>query len=87
MTLMLLFELVDFVVNLIQRTNLIQRQADNTALLGNSLQDRLANPPNGVGDEFEAARLVELLGSLNQSDVTLVNKVCQRQALMLEPLS
>ena len=80
---MLLLELVDLVANLIQRSNLIQGQAHDTALLGNSLEDGLANPPHGIGDELETACLIKLLGSLDEADVTLVDEVGERQTLML----
>ena len=46
--LVLLLKLTDFCTNLTQCTYLVQRQANDTALLGNSLQDALTNPPYGV---------------------------------------
>ena len=82
-TLVLLLEFVDFVINLAQRTYLVQRQSDDTALLGNGLQDGLANPPYGIADELETACLVEFLCGLDQADVTLVNQVGQCQPLVL----
>ena len=78
-----LLETVDLLINLAQCSALIQRQTHNTTLLGDGLQDALANPPNGIGDEFKSARFVEFLSSFYQSDVTLVNQVCQCQTLML----
>ena len=83
MTLVFLFELVDFMINLTQRTNLVEWQTNNTALLGNSLQNALTNPPYSIGNEFEASSLIELLCGLNQANVTLINQVSQRQSLML----
>jgi hypothetical protein len=77
MTLVLLLKLVDLVIDFVERTNLIQRQANNTALLSNSLKYRLTNPPYGIGDEFETAGLIKLLGSLDKADVSLVNEVGQ----------
>ena len=47
-TLVLLLELVYFVVNLIERTNLIEWESYDTSLFGNSLKNALANPPYGV---------------------------------------
>ena len=47
-TLVLLLELVDLVVDLVERTYLIERKAHDTALLCDSLKDALANPPYGV---------------------------------------
>ena len=79
----LLLELVNFVVYLVERSYLIERQPHDAALLGNGLEDALANPPHGIGDELEASRLVELLGSLNQTYVAFVNKVGEGQPLVL----
>ena len=83
MTLVLLFEAVDFVADFVQRTYLVQRQSHDTALFCNSLQDGLANPPYSIGNELEASRFVELLCGLNQTNVTLINQVSKRQSLML----
>ena len=71
MTLVLLLELVDFMINLTQRTYLIERQTNNTALLSDSLQNALTNPPYSIGNEFEASSLVELLRG-----VSVANALC-----------
>ena len=47
-TLVLLLKLVDLVVNLVERAYLVEGQTHNAALLGNGLQDALANPPHSV---------------------------------------
>ena len=40
--------------------DLVARDADDTALLlGERIEDALAHPPNGVGDELEALGVVE----------------------------
>ncbi len=44
-TLMLLLKLVDLVVDLVERTYLIERQTNDTALLCDCLKDALTNPP------------------------------------------
>ena len=62
---------------------LIERQVHQTAVLGEGLQDALAYPPHGVGNEFEAARLVELLGGGDQSHVALVDEVDKSEPLPL----
>ena len=82
-----LLETVDLLINLAQCSALVQRQAHDAALLGDGLQDALANPPYGIGDEFESARFVEFLSSFYQSDVSFVNQVRQCQTLMLVLLS
>ena len=78
-----LLKLIDLLIDLAQGTALVQRQTYDTALLSNSLKDTLANPPYGIGDKLEAARFIEFLCSLNQSDISLIDQVCQRQSLML----
>ncbi len=45
LALVLLLELADFCADLAQCTYLVQRQANDTALLSDSLQDALTNPP------------------------------------------
>ena len=78
-----LLKTVDLLINLAQGPALVQREAHDTALLCNGLQNALTNPPNGIRDELEASRLVKLLSSLHQSDIAFVNKVGKRQTLML----
>ena len=53
--------------------------AHDTALLGKGLEDALADPPHGVGDELEATGLVELLGGLDQAQVALIDEVGEAQ--------
>src|SRR5574344_1088927 len=83
MTLVLLLKLVDLVVDLVERTHLVERQAHDAALLGYGLQDALANPPHGIADKLESSCLVEFLGSLDKTDVTLVNQISKSESLML----
>ena len=83
MTLMFLLELIDFMTNLIQRTYLIQRQTNDTALLSNSLKNALTNPPNSVRDKLKTTCLIKLLSGFNQTNISFVNKVCKCQTLML----
>ena len=70
----------------IQRTGAIERYAHDTALLGQRLQDGLANPPDGVGDELDLLRLVELLRGADQAEVALVDEVGKGDPLILVPL-
>ena len=81
--LVLLLEAGESLVDLVERTDLIQRQTHDTRLLGQSLQDRLAGPPHGIRYEFESSRLVELLGRLDKTEIALVDKVGQTQSLIL----
>ena len=80
---MLLLEAGERLVDLVERSDLIERQTHDTRLFSQRLKDRLANPPHGVGDEFETARLVELLGGLDQAEVPFVDQVGQAESLVL----
>ena len=78
-----LLEGTESLADLIQSTNPVQRQADDARLFGQRLQDRLPDPPHGVGDEFEPAGLVEPLGRFDQAEVPFVDQIAQRQPLVL----
>jgi hypothetical protein len=71
--LVFLFEAVDFVVDLVQTTYLVQRQTNDTTLLCNSLEDALTDPPYGVADELKSTCFIKFLCGLDLADVTLVN--------------
>ena len=73
MALVFLFDFIDLVIDFVERAHLVEGESDDAALLGDGLQDALTNPPHGIRDELESARLIEFLGSLDQADVTLVN--------------
>src|SRR4051794_16459227 len=66
-----------------QRPGSIQRHPDDPALLGQRLQNGLANPPDRVRDELDALGLVELVGGPDQTEVALVDQVGQGHALVL----
>ena len=80
---MLLLETGEGLVDFVERPHLVERQTHDARLLGQSLENRLANPPHGIRDELEAARFIELLGRLDKSEVALVNQVRQAEALIL----
>ena len=81
--LVFLLKLVKGLVNLVYGANLVEWQSDYTALFGYSLQDALPDPPHGIGDKLETACLVEFLRSSYQSNVALVDEVCQAESLIL----
>ena len=83
LALVLLFELADFCLDLTQSSNLVEGKANNTALLSDSLQNALTNPPYCVGDKLKTTSLIKLLCSLHQTDITLINQVGKTQTLML----
>ena len=63
--------------------HLVLRQAHEAAVFGKGLENALANPPDSIGDEFEAAGLVELPGGRDESDIPLVDQIRQPHALAL----
>ena len=73
--LIILLKALEGLVDLVERSYLVEGQTHNTALLSQSLQDRLTNPPYGVRDKLKSAGLVELLGGLDQSQVAFVDQV------------
>ena len=81
--LVLLLKLVEHTVDFVHAAHLVERQPHDAALFGDGLQDALPDPPHGVGDKLEAARLVKLLGGLDESHVALVDEVGQAEALIL----
>ena len=82
-TLVLLLEACERLVDLVERTHLIERQTHDARLFGQCLQDRLTDPPHGVRDELETAGLVELLGGLDQTEVAFVDQVREAESLIL----
>ena len=77
LTHILLFELTDLVINLRERSHLVEWQTNNATLLGNSLQNALPNPPNGIRNELESACLIKFLSSFHQSDVAFIDEICK----------
>ena len=70
-------------VDFVEGAYLVEGEADDAGLLGEGLEDGLTDPPDGVGDEFEAAGFVEFLGGLDEAEVALVDEVGQAEALVL----
>src|SRR5439155_1526883 len=52
-------------------------------LLGERLEDRLTDPPHGIGDELDPLGLVELVGRPDQPEVALVDQIREGDALVL----
>src|SRR3712207_8319470 len=57
----------------------VHRNTDGTALVSHSPLYRLPDPPRGVRGEPEAPVWVELLDSLHQADVALLDQVLEGQ--------
>ena len=58
----------------------MNRQSDGAALIGDGAGDRLADPPGGVGGEFVALLVIELLSCTDQAEGTLLDQVLEAQA-------
>ena len=69
--------------NLIKVAYLIERKTYHPALVGKTLQNALTDPPDRIGDEFEALGRVKLPGSLHQADIAVIDKVAEIQAVAL----
>src|SRR5665213_17325 len=65
---------------LVDRLDHVHRDADGARLVGDRAGDRLANPPGGIGREFIAAAVFELIDRLHQADVAFLDKVEELQA-------
>ena len=62
-----LFQPGGLFLDFVDDTDLVQGQSHDARLIGDSLQDGLADPPYSVGDEFEAARFVKTLRGFDKS--------------------
>src|SRR5262249_224035 len=49
--------------------------ADCPCLIGNRAGNRLTNPPGGIGAEFVAALVLELIDSLHQANIAFLDQV------------
>ena len=79
----LLLKVDDGFGQLALESDLVERHAHDAALFGDCLQDALAYPPNGVGDEFEAACFVKFLCGFDEAEVAFVNEVVEGKSLVL----
>ena len=58
----------------------MHRDADGAGLVGDGAGDGLTDPPGGVGGEFVAAAVLELVDGLHEADVALLDEVEELQA-------
>ena len=58
----------------------VHRDADGARLIGDGAGDGLANPPGGIGREFVAAAIFELIDRLHQADIAFLDQVQELQA-------
>ena len=66
--------------DLVDRLDHVHRDADGARLVGDRAGDRLPDPPRGVGREFVAAAVLELVDRLHQADVAFLDEVEELQA-------
>ena len=80
---MLLLEAGEGLVDLVERSDLVERQTHDTRLLGQCLKNGLTNPPHSVRNKFESAGFIEFFGGFYQSQITFIDKVGQAEPLIL----
>src|SRR5437868_7955013 len=64
---------------LVDRFDHVHRNTNRTRLISNCTSNGLPNPPRGVGGEFVATAVLELVHSLHQADVALLDQVQKLQ--------
>ena len=80
----LLLKLRQGLAYLVERTHLIERGRRTMRLCsGKGLQDRLTDPPHGVGNKFKTTCLVKLLRCFNQAEISFIDKVGKAKTLIL----
>ena len=52
-------------------------QSHGPTLIGQGLQDGLANPPNSIGNELKAFGFIVAVNRLEQAQIALVNQVVE----------
>ena len=58
----------------------VDGNADGARLIGDRARDRLPDPPGGVGREFVAAAVFELIDRLHQADIAFLDEIEELQA-------
>src|SRR5581483_1604143 len=66
--------------DLVDRLDHVDGDADRARLIGDRARDRLPDPPGGIGREFVAAAVLELVDRLHQADVSFLDEVEELQA-------
>ena len=68
-------QLAGHLLDLVDRLDHVDRDADGAGLVSDGTGDGLANPPRCIGGEFEALGVVELFHSLDQTQVSLLDEI------------
>src|SRR5215469_1042347 len=66
--------------DLVDHLNHVNGYTNGARLIRERPADRLSNPPGGVGREFVATSIFELVDGLHQADVALLDQVEKLQA-------
>src|SRR5262249_22651153 len=61
----------------------VERHANRSTLASQGREDRLTDPPHGVGDELDALVGIEFSGGSEQADVALTDEVDEGQSPVL----
>src|SRR5215831_8997752 len=61
--------------DLVDHLNHVNGHTNGARLIRERAADRLSNPPSGVGREFEATPIFELVDGLHQADVAFLDQV------------
>src|SRR5664279_6473051 len=81
--LIFLFKLHLGFCNMLDSADTVQRQPDDSRLLGKGLQDCLPYPPHPIGDELEILLLVKPFCRSDKSEVSFIDNITQWQTLVL----
>ena len=61
----------------------IGRQAYHARFLRNAVEDRLPNPPVGIGNEFKTPGFIKAFGGLNKSHIASTDQIFEAQSTAL----
>src|SRR6266446_601948 len=64
----------------VDRLDHVNGNADRACLIGDGPGDCLANPPRGIGRKLIAAAPLELVGTLHEADIALLDQVEELQS-------
>ena len=62
---------------------MVEGYANLTALFSDGLEDALTDPPNCIGDKFEATRFIKTTGGFQETQVALIDEVTKCEATVL----
>mgnify|MGYP000406812198 CR=1 FL=1 len=66
-----------------EEADFVEGEAHGAHVFGEGLEDRLADPPNRVGDEFVALGAIEAVSRCDQTEIAGADQIGERQASIL----